>query len=313
MQRRLALAAIAACVLAVAPLAGAGQPVSKLGTCPGAFDAYSPQSQAAFRTAFVCLLGELRKSQKLPALSRSALLEKSAQSHARYSASHGYVGHNERKGSSIVSRILATGYKAQALNEAVGAGDAIASPYDLLADMADSKAIPCTTLLDPRFKDVGVGIDVGEFGHFQPPFKPLKQAFLVLNFGLKAGSAAPSSNMKPSKSCPHALPKPPVSGEPVAPEDLPKAGGDSVTFTVRCKATVPCAASALLQLPDAHANSAPVDLDLPPGGSQLVTFTFDPAAIQDELAATRPRVHLTVGNTSPAKRTDDFDAPLGRA
>ena len=304
----LAAATLVALLVAAAP-ASAGRAITDPPDCPGQYTAYGQQTRTEFREALLCVLNHARREMGLPALARSAPLERIAQSHAADEAKRRYANHNSPGGSTIASRFARARYRAAAYNEALGLGAEGATPYDLVRDLVDGRSHPCSAVFDPRFRDIGVGVDVG-----RPPGPRLpagiRASYLVIDFGRRAGRSAPSRNGRPAASCPHRLPAPPFSGTPVVPTGAPVTGSDNVTITLRCESTVACAFSATMQLRTAAVTSGPVEAQIPARGTQAVRFPFDPAAIDRELAASQPSASLSLDITEPATLKDRFEGPL---
>ena len=189
-----ALTVAFAALALTAPSAHAGKPITKLAACADQDMQYQSSADAKrYRAAVFCLINAVRKTQGFGPLKRDARLEKAGQGWATAQRRVAGISHGKSV-AEIPKRIARAGYRASALNEGLGLGEPSATPYDLAANMMDDYA--CTEILDPRFRDAGVGVSQGPVMH------------VVVEFGLKRGSKAPSQNTKPSKTCPHSLPAP---------------------------------------------------------------------------------------------------------
>jgi uncharacterized protein YkwD len=197
---KLVLAFVVLLVLGVAPAAHAGPPIKNLGTCDAQDATYAqPDDATDFKAAVVCLISEIRKSQSLNVLRADAKLAKSAQGHATNQARAGALSHGKSV-NEIPKRIARAGYKATALNEGLGIGISDQTAYEIVTSMMQDFA--CTEILDPRFRDVGVGVSLGKLRGAPGA----NYVHVVVHFGLKAGKKAPSTKQTAAKSCPHRLP-----------------------------------------------------------------------------------------------------------
>jgi uncharacterized protein YkwD len=185
--------AILASALAVPAVAGSGTRVLK--GCANADELFSGHLASQYDSAVVCLISAARRAQGLPAISASPQLGSAATSHSKDEARHGYgVSHNGTDGSTIASRIAASGYHSVAENEAILENVAgLITPYEGVQVLLAGSGSPCSTLLDPRFRDAGGGVAIG--GH--------DLVYLTIDFGLRRGEAPPSHNNRPGASCPH--------------------------------------------------------------------------------------------------------------
>jgi Cysteine-rich secretory protein family len=116
-----------------------------------------------FRAALLCLINEARASQKLPALKRSAELERVAQAQSNTFARTGSASHGSSL-SDIAARFAKVGYHSAAYDEAFDDLDEGATPYLFLSHMLGRASIPCSEIFDPRFRDVGIGATVAPVG-----------------------------------------------------------------------------------------------------------------------------------------------------
>ena len=134
---------------------------------------------------------------------------------------------------------------------------------------------------------------------------------LALEFGLRAGQRQPSTNARPSQTCPHTPPAPIVTGMPVvAARPAPIANGSTVSLGLHCAARVSCVLTSTLTLPDAHASADSGSVTIPAGASKTLTYTFSPDAVAAELAARGPSVSLALDVTAPVAYSGTISGPL---
>src|SRR4051794_15687960 len=292
---------LVAAALLSAPLttAGAGTPIKHALGCPDEYTPYSTQTLPQFRAATLCLVNAVRKTQRLPALKRDARLEAVAQSQSKGNGGHG------RTLAEIGKRFEKKGYKPAAYNEGFTFLDkpAAPTPYAFLAEAMSHKTVPCSEILDPRFRDVGVGVSENSSGLFYN---------LTLEFGLKRGAKQPSSDYTKAASCPHKLPAPLFTTIPLEPGSIPTANGGTVSAGLVCLAKTDCVIdTATLTLVSAKASATlTAPGTLPPGPRGTLTFEFDPAAVQSELGSSNPSISLAFSASKPAKYDDVFTGPL---
>jgi uncharacterized protein YkwD len=203
MRRPALLLSLSTALAVLAGPAQAGTPIATLPTCENSYLYYaSGVSRPDFRDALLCLVNGARKAQHLPPLRRSAPLEAVGQAQSDKFAASGSASHG-RSLTDITKRFAQHGYKAAAYNEGFAVLDPQASPYAFLADMLARAGVPCTEIMDPRFRDVGIGVSLGMHGVVDT---------LALELGRKVGTSQPSANTKAAATCGHKLPKPTVSG-----------------------------------------------------------------------------------------------------
>jgi uncharacterized protein YkwD len=301
---RLGIAAVLAALAlaAFAAVAEGGGKIGKLGPCANGYEffAHGTGSVRDFRAALLCLIDEARATQKLPALKRSAQLERVAQAQSNTFARTGSASHGNSL-SDIATRFVKVGYHPGAYDEAFDFLGEGATPYQFLSHMLSHASIPCSEIFDPRFRDVGIGATVADAG----------VDTLALEFGLRAGQRQPSTNARPSQTCPHTPPAPIVTGMPVvAARPAPIANGSTVSLGLHCAARVSCVLTSTLTLPDAHASADSGTVTIPAGASKTLTYTFSPDAVAAELAARGPSVSLALDVTSPVAYSGTISGPL---
>ncbi|MGH2873656.1 MAG: hypothetical protein ACRDL5_14490, partial [Solirubrobacteraceae bacterium] len=164
-------------------------------------------------------------------------------------------------------------------------------------------SIPCSEIFDPRFQDIGIGVN-------DTPFVDT----LALEFGLRHGQRQPSHDTAASTSCPHRIPKPIVgSTPPVQAPAYPTASGETVSVELRCASAAACVISGTLTLPDAGAGaSATTDgtITIQAHRTATLAFTFTAAQVQAELSSRYPSASLALKITAPAQYTTTIAGTL---
>lgn len=125
----------------------------------------TPQQVVAARQAVDCLINAERQGHGLRAVRVSWHLHSAAQRHAQDMLARHYFDHNSPTGSTLYSRVRASGYlhrtRAFMLGEALAWGELqLGQParlIDALMHSAEHRAI----ILDPRFRQLGIGLAVG--------------------------------------------------------------------------------------------------------------------------------------------------------
>jgi uncharacterized protein YkwD len=168
MSRRTAIA-IAIAVLAVGAPGGSAAASTSRSAAGACADAGTIATDDATRLAAVesvrCLLNLERANRGLRALRASGLLQRAAEGHSRDMVASKFVGHTSLNGAGVRQRIKRTGYirrsKMTLVGEVLSWGSgSFASPVQLVAALMESSQHK-RTLLDRRFRDVGVGIALG--------------------------------------------------------------------------------------------------------------------------------------------------------
>lgn len=116
------------------------------------------------RTSVLCLLNQIRSHNSLHPLTYNQALRTSASAHSVSMVVHGYFAH-EGPGGSMDNRISRAGYLARAgsfaLGEDIGGGGGLlGSPKAVVVDWMHSPPHR-ENILDPHFRDVGVGVARG--------------------------------------------------------------------------------------------------------------------------------------------------------
>jgi uncharacterized protein YkwD len=126
----------------------------------------NPAMQLAAANAIVCLINVERAQRGLPPVAPSLLLGRAANGHAIDMVRRHYFDHVSPTGLDLRKRVARTGYLRGArramLGETLAFGSATyGTPVELVKDLmgsAEHRAI----ITDRRFRDIGVGLAVGE-------------------------------------------------------------------------------------------------------------------------------------------------------
>jgi uncharacterized protein YkwD len=183
-MRRLAAAVGVALLVPAAASAGRAR------GCPNANRRATVTDAGPMRAAVLCLVNQQRTSRHLPPLRANARLDHSAQAWTRHMVAarvfmHGNPG----------ARISAAGYRWQAYGENIATG--YATPRAVVSGWMHSTG-HCQNILDPRFRDLGVGVVA----------RPVRRygsagATWTQDFGLAQGARPRSGNFRPSAGCPY--------------------------------------------------------------------------------------------------------------
>ena len=192
--------------------------------------------------------------------------------------------------SDIAARFVKAGYHPAAYNEGFDVLDEGATPYLFLSSILGRAGVPCSEILDPRFRDLGIGATVAGAG----------VDTLALELGLRVGQRQPSGNTGPATTCPHKPPAPVVTGMPVVPAGAaPTAAGAAVTLRLRCAAHATCTLTSTLSLPDAGASADSGTVTIPAGATRTISYTFAGNAVSAERSSPNPHVSLRIRVTAP--------------
>lgn len=306
MARAVAVLAVSLGVLLGAGSAFGGSSIHPAPACPNAYVVVVPgaAAQKQFQATMLCLVNAVRKAEKLPALKLANPLDEVARAQADKFARTGTASHGSSI-TDIAKRFVAKGYHPAAYDEGFDYLPTGATPYWFISDILSRRGLPCTQVLDPRFRDFGVASGGGVTKDDPVPFI----ATLAMEFGLRAGQRQPSANTRPAGSCPHNIPAPVVKGLPVQGISSPAPSGGTLGITLKCAAKVPCTLTATMTLPHVKATattSGPVTI--PAGRSQLITFTFTPDQVRQEEQSANPLAdvaeHITAPVTYDAKTSE---------
>jgi uncharacterized protein YkwD len=304
-MRRLVVAATLSLTLALAASpAHAGAPITRLPDCANSYLFYGPSvSKPDYRTALLCLINGARAAEGLPALRRSAPLEAVAQAQATRFARTGSGSHG-RSLTDITRRFAQHGYRAAAYNEAFGLAGAGAAPYGLLTEMMKKSGVPCSEIMDPRFRDVGIGVSAPSGGYVTTA---------TLELGRKVGTSQPSTRTGPAGSCGHKLPAAKLTGYAVDITDDPTATATALVAQLKCVARTSCVFTTTATLTHARATTPPQPVTLAAGATQTITYTFTADQMTAERATSSPVASIAIDATEPAPYTDMLSGPLPAA
>jgi len=187
MSRRTAIA-IAIAVLAVSAPGGSAAASTSRSAAGACADAGTIATDETTRLAAVeavrCLVNLERAARGLRAVRASGLLQSAAEGHSRDMVASKFVGHTSLDGTSVRQRVRRTGYirrsKVTLVGEVLSWGSGtFASPNQLVAALMESPQHK-RTLLDRRFRDVGVGF---AFGAPMAGMGSSRSATVTVNFG----------------------------------------------------------------------------------------------------------------------------------
>ena len=299
MGTAVALLAVTLAMLAWAGSALGGSRIHSLSSCPHAYVIMGPSAAAEkqFQATMLCLVNAVRKAEKLPALKLAKPLDEVAQAQSDKFARTGGASHGSSI-TDIAKRFAAKGYHSAAYDEGFDDLPTGATPYWFVSHILSKRGLPCTQVLDPRFRDFGVA-STGVVN----PTSPLPFIYtLAMEFGLRAGQHQPSSNTHAAASCPHNIPAPVVTGLPVKFASTPAPSGGTVGIALKCLAKVPCTLTATMTLPDATGDpsaTTPSPVSIPAHKSLTISFTFTPAQVQQELKSNNQIATVVEHNTAP--------------
>jgi uncharacterized protein YkwD len=176
MLRSTAIAGAIALLVCCATASGAGPATD--GWCAQATTMTAPTTLKQASRAVLCLVNSERASRGLAPLRTSPRLRRSARSHSRDMVVRHYFSHVSLGGADARQRILRAGYPDAKLGETIAWGaEGFATPTELVRSFMQSAAHR-RTLLDPVYRDVGVGLIVGA-----PVEGVANAATLTLTFG----------------------------------------------------------------------------------------------------------------------------------
>ena len=143
-------------------------------------------SPTAARHALLCLVNAQRRRHGAPRVRAAGRLRVAATRHAADMAANDYFAHDAPSGATVTDRVRATGYLADArswaLGETIAWGRAQAATPLGVVRMFLASPPHRAILLDPAFRDLGVGIARGA------PAGPEAGALTVtLDFGRREG------------------------------------------------------------------------------------------------------------------------------
>jgi hypothetical protein len=115
--------------------------------------------------AVICLVNAERAARGLPPLREAAPLDVAAARFAAQMVALRFFGHVAPDGSVLDDRVAAAGYAAASVGEDIGEGaGADASPAAAMVATWMDSAAHRANILDPGFRDAGVGVVLGDAG-----------------------------------------------------------------------------------------------------------------------------------------------------
>jgi len=132
----------------------------------------NPISGPAYCDAVISLVNQVRNAEGLSTLTQNAALTQSAQNHSTWMAMENTLSHTGQGGSTPEERIRDAGYLIYGFGENVGGG--ADSPEKIMDEWMHS-APHRANILEPRFKEIGVGLALTPTG--------LYRYWWVQNFG----------------------------------------------------------------------------------------------------------------------------------
>lgn len=159
--------------------------------CPFADAPVNSEPVASMRAAVICLTNQQRSAHGLPGLRASVRLTRVAQSLAQTMIATAAFGH----GPNFTSRFSAGGYDWQAAGENIAAG--YTTPRSVVAAWMSSPD-HCRNILNPAFRDVGIGAVGAAAGAWQSA-----PGTWAEDLGLLMSQSAPSHNIGPQSGCPY--------------------------------------------------------------------------------------------------------------
>jgi len=163
-RARAAAVAVAVAVPIAAAAASDAGAQSATTPCPGAEAAPDPAHLGPAREATLCLINAERRERELAALDFDPRLIRAAERHSADMVDRGYFSHVSLGGSTFVDRLRRTGYFGRCSwrageTLAWGSGVSLTPASRVSAWMASRPHRE--VLLDPGYRDVGVGIAAG--------------------------------------------------------------------------------------------------------------------------------------------------------
>jgi uncharacterized protein YkwD len=151
--------------LTAAPLHAEPSTAALVTMCPNANELITLDTVPEARRATLCLLNEERMRHGLSIVHTTAALRAAAKNYARNMVTHNFFDHRTPGGQDLVARLRRFGYvhsaEHYALGEALAWGtNEAGSPVDIVRDWLHS-AEHRRIMLEPRFRQVGIGVSFG--------------------------------------------------------------------------------------------------------------------------------------------------------
>jgi uncharacterized protein YkwD len=159
--------------------------------CPGANTSIVGAPLTSVRAAVLCLTNQERNAYGLPSLEASSRLTNVAQGWTQTMVATGDFSHAVN----FAGRFTASGYDWQAIGENIATG--YTTPASVVRAWMSSIS-HCRNILDPHFRDVGIGALSATVGSVST-----EPGTWTEDFGLLMSQSAPSGNTRPQSGCPH--------------------------------------------------------------------------------------------------------------
>jgi uncharacterized protein YkwD len=159
--------------------------------CARAHTRIAATSRAALQRAVVCLIDQQRRERGLPGLREDARLNRSAQGWTNTMISRRNFSH----GADFAARISAAGFHWSTAGENIATG--FSTPAAVVRGWMASTG-HCQNILNPRFRDVGVGVS-----RRAVPGYASGGGTWTEDFGLPLGQSPASGNWGPAQGCPY--------------------------------------------------------------------------------------------------------------
>jgi uncharacterized protein YkwD len=137
----------------------------------------------AFRAAIVCLHNQVRARYGLPALKGNTKLRRAAEGHSSDMVGAGYFDHTSPSGSTMVDRILGSGYVRPSQGWMLGENlewgtGTMATPHGAMDAWMNSPGHKAN-ILKRAYRDMGIGVSLGI------PGGDAKGATITVDFGVR--------------------------------------------------------------------------------------------------------------------------------
>jgi uncharacterized protein YkwD len=160
LRRRLRTLLLAHLAL-VLPLLASAPAQAATRACSNATAAAARVSQHSVSEAIRCLVNAERAAKRLPALREAPALRRAADAHARDMVARGYFEHVSPGGGTLTDRARLAGYGGSTLGEDIGWGTEELGTPAAIVDSWMRSPPHRAVILHPRFRDIGVGVDLG--------------------------------------------------------------------------------------------------------------------------------------------------------
>jgi len=162
---RIARVALLAAIVAVSAATATTAAPGGTSTCRDATLVPTSANAKRIRSATLCLLNRQRRSHGLPKLTRDAELLRAAQGYSDQMVTRHFFDHTSPDGSTLSSRIDRTAYLRNAtswrLGETIACDDGTRATPKRTVDKWMSTSVHSAQILNPHFRDIGIGATPG--------------------------------------------------------------------------------------------------------------------------------------------------------